>query len=121
MGEEKGTVKIHQITTANERCSRSQKRYAKHMPTDRITTFDEGKTGSRMSPQELIPALRELPRVEKLRLVQFLVNELTREAALTPLEPHAEYPVWSPYDANEAAETLLKMLEQEKSEFLHGI
>jgi len=69
-----------------------------------------------MSLQELIPALRELPRVEKLRLVQFLVNELAREAKLTPLEPHAEYPVWSPYDASEAAETLLKMLEQEKQD-----
>ncbi len=62
-----------------------------------------------MSLQELIPALRELPRVEKLRLVQFLVNELAREAELTPLQPHAEYPVWSPYDASEAAETLLTL------------
>ena len=69
-----------------------------------------------MSLQELIPALRELPRVEKLRLVQFLVNELAREAELTPLQPHAAYPVWSPYDASEAAETLLKMLEQEKQD-----
>jgi hypothetical protein len=62
-----------------------------------------------MSIAELLPALRELSRVEKLRVMQFLVRELAREEG-APLEPDAEYPVWSPYDSFEAADALLHVL-----------
>jgi hypothetical protein len=62
-----------------------------------------------MSVAELLPALRELTRVEKLRVMQFLVHELAREEG-APLEVDAEYPVWSPYDSFEAAAALLDVL-----------
>jgi hypothetical protein len=54
-----------------------------------------------MSVAELLPVLKELPRADKLRVMQFLLSELAREGAL--LEADTEYPVWSPYDSCEAA------------------
>ena len=59
---------------------------------------------------ELIPQIRELPREDKLLLMEFLMSELAQEG-INPLQPGASYPVWSPYDAHEAAQTLEKMLE----------
>jgi hypothetical protein len=64
-----------------------------------------------MTLAELIPALHELPRADKLRIVQFLAADLVQEEA--GLLPNAEYPVWSPYDAHDAAATLTQYLEQQ--------
>ncbi|MEW6212781.1 MAG: hypothetical protein AB1631_30930 [Acidobacteriota bacterium] len=62
-----------------------------------------------MAVAELLPALKELPRADKLRVMQFLLSELAREEG-DLLEAGAEYPVWSPYDSFEAASTLLNAL-----------
>ena len=67
-----------------------------------------------MTTLELLPKLRALPRVEKLRVVQFLVSELAREEELQPFPANAAYPIWSPYNTPEAAATLQDLLEQEK-------
>ncbi len=65
-----------------------------------------------MSLVELLPSIQALPRSEKFLLVQELVAELAQEEGLA----EGEYPVWSPYDAHEAAATLLQLLEQDKVE-----
>ena len=65
-----------------------------------------------MTRTELLPLLQKLPRVEKLQLIQFLITELIQEEDSTLLEPGKSYPVWSPYDAYEAANVLLQALEQ---------
>jgi hypothetical protein len=63
-----------------------------------------------MIPVHLMSDLRQLDRVDKLRVMQFLVIELSRgEGAL--LKAGAEYPVWSPYNAYEAAHTMLGLLK----------
>ncbi|HEX4948445.1 MAG TPA: hypothetical protein VFZ34_17355 [Blastocatellia bacterium] len=62
---------------------------------------------------ELLPKLQTLPRVEKLRVVQFLISELAREESLQPLTANSAFPIWSPYEASEAA-ILQGMLEEEK-------
>lgn len=62
-----------------------------------------------MSIAELMPSLRELDRGDKLRAMQFLLEELAREEGAL-FVPGADYPVWSPYSANEAADTLLAAL-----------
>jgi hypothetical protein len=67
-----------------------------------------------MTIVELLPQLQALPRIEKLRIVQFLIGEIAREEALQPLIPGADYTIWSPYDAYEAATTLQDLLEQDK-------
>jgi hypothetical protein len=67
-----------------------------------------------MSLNELIPALQTLSRADKLRLIQFLVIELAKEENVPLLDMDKNYPVWSPYDAFEAANTLLEALAEYK-------
>jgi hypothetical protein len=65
-----------------------------------------------MKLDELLPALHMLPRLDKFRAVQFLTAELAQgEAGLTP---GAEYPIWSPYEAHDAAVTLTNFLKEQK-------
>lgn len=67
-----------------------------------------------MTVVELLPQLQALPRVEKLRAMQFLIGEIAREEAISPFVPGADYPVWSPYEAFDAAATLQNLLEQDQ-------
>jgi len=66
-----------------------------------------------MSVKELLPVLQDLGRADKLRVMQFLVSELAREEGL--LLAGAEYPVWSPYHAFDAASTPLGVLDADKT------
>lgn len=68
-----------------------------------------------MSLTELYPTVKELPRADKLRLMQFLVFELAQEEGISLLTAGAEYPVWTPINAFGAAETLMKLLENHKA------
>jgi len=63
---------------------------------------------------ELLSKVRSLPRADKLRLMQFLVFELAREEGITLLQPDQDYPIWTPYNAFDAAKTLLDALESEQ-------
>ena len=66
-----------------------------------------------MSFTELIPILQALPRSDKFRLLQFLVLDLAREEDAL-LELDNGDPVWTPYNACEAADAMLKTLGEEK-------
>lgn len=68
-----------------------------------------------MSLAELFPDVKLLPRADKLRLMQFLVVELAQEDGVPLLTAGAEYPVWTPLDAFDAAETLMGMLNDRKA------
>ncbi len=63
---------------------------------------------------ELLSKVRSLPRADKLRLMQFLVFELAREEGITLLQPDQDYPIWTPYNAFDAATTLLSVLREEQ-------
>jgi hypothetical protein len=65
-----------------------------------------------MTMSELIPLLSRLNRSEKLHIVQCLVSELAQDESEL-LRHGMSYPVWSPYDAFEAADTMLKVLAEE--------
>jgi hypothetical protein len=67
-----------------------------------------------MISTELLDTLRALPRADKLYLMQFLVSELAQEES-DLLKSGLKYPVWSPYDAVEAADTMLAMLKVAES------
>lgn len=67
-----------------------------------------------MTLTELVPSVRELPRADKLRLMQFLVVDLAEDEGVPLLDTNAEYPVWTPINAFEAAETLTEMLIEHK-------
>lgn len=60
-----------------------------------------------MTLEELLPALHELNRVDKWKAMQFLVTELSKEES-GMLTPGMNYPVWTPVEAFEAAQTLLE-------------
>ena len=59
---------------------------------------------------ELLNTLRALNRADKLHIVQVLVSELAQEEA-DLIKPDLAYPIWSPYGASEAADTLLTVLK----------
>ncbi|ETW99000.1 MAG: hypothetical protein ETSY1_16625 [Candidatus Entotheonella factor] len=69
-----------------------------------------------MSLTELFPAVKKLPRADKLRLMQFLVIDLAQEEGVPLLAADAEYPVWTPLNAFDAADTLLQMLKTHRDE-----
>jgi hypothetical protein len=47
--------------------------------------------------------------------MQFLISELAQQE-LDLLKPGMSYPVWSPYDAVEAADAMLQVLKDAESE-----
>ena len=65
-----------------------------------------------MSLTELLPQLRSLPRLEKLRLIQLLAEDMAAEDCI-PLQHGQSYPVWTPLHAYEAASILQQALDAE--------
>jgi hypothetical protein len=59
-----------------------------------------------MSLAEVLPEVRTLSRLDKIRLIQFLAQELERDEGEL-IEPGQSYPVWSPDRAFSAAVALL--------------
>jgi len=58
---------------------------------------------------ELLTDLRKLNRADKLYVIQVLVSELSQQEA-DLIKADQSCPVWSPYDAFEAADVMLKVL-----------
>ncbi len=67
-----------------------------------------------MVSNELVEQLRKLNRVDKLMIIQLLAAELANEET-NLIKSGASYPVWSPYDAVEAANIMLEALNAEAS------
>lgn len=67
-----------------------------------------------MVSTELVEQLRKLDRVDKLQIIELLAAELAKEET-NLLKSGASYPVWSPYDAVEAANIMLEALNAETS------
>ncbi|MEL6165751.1 MAG: hypothetical protein AAFR37_19045 [Cyanobacteria bacterium J06628_3] len=68
-----------------------------------------------MVSTELVKQLRRLNRVDKLEVIQILAAELANEEN-NLMKSGASYPVWSPYDAVEAANIMLDALNKENSQ-----
>jgi hypothetical protein len=66
-----------------------------------------------MSLVEILPDVQALPRADKLRLIHILAQEMAETEDPPALVAGEEYPVWSPYDAFAAADTLLEVLRAE--------
>jgi len=67
-----------------------------------------------MSVAELMPALQDLPREDKLEVIRFLVSDLTRREGVDVLQSGGSYPVWTPLEAYDAARSLQELLEQDR-------
>jgi hypothetical protein len=68
-----------------------------------------------MSLTELLPAIHALPRGDKLRLMQVLVAEIASEEAVMLPPADTAHTIWTPYDAYDAAATLLHVLDQDQA------
>ena len=68
-----------------------------------------------MVSSELISTLRGLTRADKFYVMQLLISELAQQET-DLIKPDQSYPVWSPYDAVEAADTMLKVLQAAKTQ-----
>jgi hypothetical protein len=68
-----------------------------------------------MVSSKLISTLRELSRSDKFYIMQFLISELAQQETEL-IKPEQAYPVWSPYGADEAADTMLKALQATKAQ-----
>jgi hypothetical protein len=64
-----------------------------------------------MSLADLLPALHDLPRIDKFRVVQLLTAELAQEEGR--LTEGTEYPIFSPFEAHDAAATLTQYLHEQ--------
>ncbi|MCB9109074.1 MAG: hypothetical protein H6633_33240 [Anaerolineales bacterium] len=62
-----------------------------------------------MTIKELLPELRDLPRADKIRLIQFLAAELAKEEGLSLLQVEETYAVWPSFDGCEPANALLEL------------
>ena len=60
---------------------------------------------------ELMSQIQTLPKLDKLRLMQFLATELIKEEDANFFVANQEYSVWSPYNCSEAANVLMNLLE----------
>jgi hypothetical protein len=63
---------------------------------------------------QLMSQIQELPKIDKLRLMQFLATELVKEEDANFFVANQEYPVWSPYNCSEAANVLMNLLVTKK-------
>jgi hypothetical protein len=66
-----------------------------------------------MSLAQVLPEVQSLSRADKIRLIQFLAQELESDDR-SVIEPGQSYPVWSPDRAFSAANALMQALEDEK-------
>jgi hypothetical protein len=66
-----------------------------------------------MSFADLMPALQKLPREDKLDVIRLLVSDLTRQEGIDLLQSGASYPIWTPFDAYDAAKSLQQLLDQD--------
>jgi len=59
-----------------------------------------------MTLAELLPAVKNLPAVDKLRLIRILAEELDTGEDVSPLVPHKVYQLFTPYSSSGAGQAL---------------
>ncbi|ADI63573.1 hypothetical protein [Trichormus azollae] len=62
-----------------------------------------------MVSAELLNSSYTLNRADKLYMMQVLISELAQEET-SLIKPDQSYPVWSPYNAFDAANSILEVL-----------
>ena len=64
-----------------------------------------------MTLAELLPAIRQLPALEKLRLIRILAEELDTDDDIAPFEPHKIYYLPTPYHTFGAGSALMHAMQ----------
>jgi len=60
-----------------------------------------------MTLTEILPAVRQLPAVDKIRLIRILAEDLDLEEDIFPFEPYKVYYLPTPYDMFGAGRALM--------------
>lgn len=68
-----------------------------------------------MSLAEVLPEVRSLSRLDKIRLIQIIAQDLERDPACL-IEPDRSYPIESPDQAFAAAAVMLRTLEEDRGQ-----
>jgi hypothetical protein len=63
-----------------------------------------------MTLVEILPTIRQLPALEKIRLIRILAEELDTDVEIYPFEHHKTYLLPTPYDMFGAGETMAEAL-----------
>lgn len=66
-----------------------------------------------MTMTELLPSIRQLSAVEKLRLIRILAEELDTKEDMFPFQPDRIYYLPTPYRSFGAGRALMTAMEQE--------
>ncbi len=61
---------------------------------------------------EILPTVRQLSTLDKIRLIRILADELDTEKDIFPFEPHKVYYLPTPYNAFGAGKTLFDLCFQ---------
>jgi hypothetical protein len=72
-----------------------------------------------MSLAELIPLVNNLSQLDKLSLFKHLATQIP-DAERQVIFSTSEYPIWSPYDATEAANILMQMIQDDQEVSPHA-
>ncbi|AFZ00242.1 hypothetical protein [Calothrix sp. PCC 6303] len=72
-----------------------------------------------MSLTDLIPLVNNLNQSDKLSLFKLLAAQIPH-AELQVIFSASEYPIWSPYDATEAANILMQMIQDDREASNHA-
>lgn len=65
-----------------------------------------------MTLTELLPAIRQLPALEKLRLIRILAEEFDTDEDIFPLQPSKLYYLPTPYNSFGAGRLLMAALAE---------
>jgi hypothetical protein len=64
-----------------------------------------------MTLTEILPVVRQLPALDKIRLLRILATELDTEEDISPLEPYKIYYLPTPYNTFGAGKVLMETLD----------
>lgn len=68
-----------------------------------------------MTLTEILPAIRQLPALDKIRLIRILAEELDLEENLFPFEPYKTYYLPTPYNTFGAGKALMDAMRMADS------
>lgn len=68
-----------------------------------------------MTLAEILPTIRQLPTLDKIRLIRILAEELDTEKDIFPFEPYKIYYFPTPYNAFGAGKALMDAMKTAES------
>ncbi len=69
-----------------------------------------------MTLADLLPDVRKLSAIEKLKLIRILAEDLDTAESISPLEPFKTYELQTPYESFGAGAVLMEALKRSDAE-----